>query len=72
MSIEELYAQEIQKLAPEARLRLMALIAQDLAAEIPQPAHSILELDGLGREIWQGVDAQQYVDELRGEWERGP
>jgi hypothetical protein len=24
---------------------------------------------GLGREIWEGIDAQVYVDALRSEWE---
>ncbi len=69
MTIEELYLQEIRDLPAEARLRLMALIAQDLAGHSPERAHSILELAGLGKEIWQGVDAQQYVDQLRREWE---
>ena len=27
---------------------------------------SIMELEGLGKEIWEGIDAQEYVDELRG------
>jgi len=30
--------------------------------------HSILELRGLGREVWQRVDPKQYIDELRNEW----
>ncbi|MCK6457196.1 MAG: hypothetical protein L6Q92_11790 [Phycisphaerae bacterium] len=34
----------------------------------PGPHRSILELEGLGAEIWVGVDARQYVDELRDEW----
>lgn len=29
---------------------------------------SILDLAGLGKEIWKGVDAQLYVNELRDEW----
>ena len=28
--------------------------------------HSISELKGLGKEIWDGIDAQEYIDELRG------
>ena len=31
--------------------------------------HSILELHGLGREIWQGVDPKEYVRGLREEWD---
>jgi len=30
--------------------------------------HSILELQGLGKEIWQGLDAQDYVDRERASW----
>ena len=71
MTIEELYRQEIRNLPTQARIQLMALIAQDLAGEVPQAEHSFLELQGLGKEIWQGVDAQQYVDQLRREWEHG-
>ncbi len=31
-----------------------------------------MELHGLGAEIWEGVDAQEYVNELRNEWEHRP
>lgn len=31
--------------------------------------HSILELRGLGKEMWQGVDPKKYIDELRNEWD---
>lgn len=31
--------------------------------------HSIMELEGLGVEIWQNVDAQAYVDKERASWE---
>jgi hypothetical protein len=31
--------------------------------------HSLLELRGLGREIWQGIDPKKYIDELRNEWD---
>jgi hypothetical protein len=34
--------------------------------------HSILELEGLGAEIWEGIDAQEYVDQLRSEWDDRP
>lgn len=28
----------------------------------------IRELRGLGKEVWRGQDAQEYVDKLRDEW----
>jgi hypothetical protein len=55
------------------------MLAQGLAAEsserddtTEQPRRSIAELHGLGKEIWEGIDAQSYVDRLRDEWERSP
>jgi hypothetical protein len=70
--IEQLYLRYIKPLSPEVRLRLLAVIASDLAADNDDEPRerSILELRGLGAEIWHGVDAQQYVNELRDEWER--
>lgn len=31
---------------------------------------SLMDLEGLGREIWAGEDAQDYVSRLRSEWSR--
>jgi hypothetical protein len=33
------------------------------------PRHSILELRGLGREVWLDIDPKKYIDELRNEWD---
>jgi len=41
-------------------LRLVELIAHEMAAlEKPRGERSLLELEGLGAEIWQGIDAQE-------------
>jgi len=70
-ALDQLYERQIKPLPRAARLQLLARIAQDLAAADEEPrTHSILELHGLGAEIWQGIDAQQYVNELRDEWDR--
>jgi hypothetical protein len=34
----------------------------------PEPQHSIMELCGLGKEIWEGIDAQEYVNNERASW----
>ena len=50
-------------------------MARDLAAgdgHEPEDEVSLLELEGLGAELWQGVDAQEYVNELRAEWDERP
>jgi hypothetical protein len=75
MTAEQLYEQQIKLLPAPERLRLVEIIAHDLAttavAEMPRQ-RSLLELEGLGAEIWQGIDAQEYVNELRKEWDHRP
>ncbi|HLQ30818.1 MAG TPA: hypothetical protein VK140_16410 [Ktedonobacteraceae bacterium] len=62
---------QAQRLPPDEQLRLL----EELAAHIrllvkPRPKHSILELEGLGAEVWKGVDVEKYIDEERNSWER--
>jgi AbrB family looped-hinge helix DNA binding protein len=35
---------------------------------VPVPTDPVDALRGLGREIWEGTDAQEYVNQLRDEW----
>ncbi len=61
---KERLAQSIEKMTPDeqaAVLEVVRLMIRNRSKE-----HSIMELEGLGKEIWQGIDAQEYVDELRG------
>jgi len=75
LSLEELYEQIIKPLPPAERLKLIVMTAQDLSQPeslTPFPKRSIMELHGLGKEIWQGIDAQKFADELREEWDHRP
>ena len=69
-----IYDSQIRGLPEEERVRLVELITRDLAAagETGNRTRSILELRGLGAEIWNGIDAQAYVDEQRSEWDQRP
>jgi hypothetical protein len=72
MHIQEIYEQHVKPLSTVDQLRLVELIAHGLAAtvhDIPQ-SRSLLYLEGLGEEIWQGIDPQVYVTELRKEWDQ--
>jgi hypothetical protein len=66
---EQLLAQASQ-LPPAEQLRLVedlaALVRQRMA---PAPAQSVTALRGLGKEVWQGIDAQEYVDRERAAWD---
>ncbi|MCW3056006.1 MAG: hypothetical protein JWN14_5176 [Chthonomonadales bacterium] len=75
MSLEELYEQFIKPLPSAERLKLIVMTAQELSQSEPTivlPKRSIMELHGLGKELWQGIDAQKHVDELRNEWDQRP
>lgn len=72
-TVEEIYQQHIKSLPNDEKLRLIAKVSSELAeAKIEKPKRSIMELHGLGAEIWKGIDAQEYVNELRDEWEPRP
>jgi hypothetical protein len=32
------------------------------------PAEGLLALEGLGKEVWEGVDPREYIRTLRDEW----
>lgn len=75
LSADEIYEQHVKQLPPAERLRLADMITQDITEATEsesESAHSIMELHGLGAEIWDGVDAQEYVNELRKEWDHRP
>ncbi len=54
------------RLTPDDRERLV----RALAGTTTLKRHRITELRGLGKDIWQGVDAQEYVNAERDSWER--
>jgi hypothetical protein len=67
--VELIYEEHIRHLPVSDRLRLVELVARDLADQSAVGAkRSVLELRGLGKGIWENTDAQEYIDRLRGEW----
>jgi hypothetical protein len=69
MKYDELLS-EILQLDPREQARLVEAISQHLSEPMMEPPrHSILELRGLGKEVWQGIDAQEYVRRERASWE---
>jgi hypothetical protein len=64
--------EEARTLSIEERKQLISALVDTLAESHPTPKHSILELDGLGKELWEGIDPQTYINELRDEWDHRP
>jgi hypothetical protein len=72
MSIEMLMP-KIRALSAEDRKQLISLIVDTFTeSEHSEKKHSLVELEGLGKEIWEGIDAKEYVAELRREWDHRP
>lgn len=76
LEISEQLAAKLQQLAERDQRSveqvLMTLLARyNLSTDEPK-THSLLELEGLGAHLWEGIDAQEYVNELRREWDDRP
>jgi hypothetical protein len=56
---------QVRKLSLDEQFQLLEDLAVILRKE-SQPQHSITELEGLGKEIWEGVDVEEYIRESRG------
>ncbi len=70
-TLRSLYQRHIKRLSTTEKLELIALVSRQLAREAQsvEPPVNIMALHGLGKEIWEGIDAQTYISELRQEWE---
>lgn len=65
---ETLYRRLRKRAARERRSVAQEVIhILSLALEGPAPL-SIMDLKGLGKEVWEGVDPAAYVDEERRSW----
>ena len=63
LTVEEIIAAASQLTENDRRRLVEALTAGETA-----PCRSITELRGLGKEMWQGQDAQEYVNQERDSW----
>jgi hypothetical protein len=61
---------QAQRLTPADQLRLLEELTVFVRRQISPPhRRSILELQGLGKEIWSSIDVQQYIDQERASWD---
>jgi hypothetical protein len=52
-------------LTPEDRERLVKALLPSRSSR----QHRITEMRGLGKDLWQGVDAQEYLNAERDSWD---
>ena len=62
--------ERLASLVEELTLEEQAVVIQLLQVVIGNRSkkHSITELRGLGKEIWLGIDADEYVNQERDAW----
>jgi hypothetical protein len=62
--------EKVQCLDSAERMELLKYLTSLVSESgIPKPKRSLLELRGLGKEIWEGIDAQEYVNQERSSWD---
>jgi hypothetical protein len=59
---------QVQSLSPSDQKRLLAEVGQQLQISARQRI-SILQLKGLGNDVWRDLDAQEYVNQERASWD---
>lgn len=63
---------EAESLTLEEQSQLIKLLLDRVLPSAERQAdmpHSLKELRGLGKEIWEGMDAQDYINQQRDEWD---
>lgn len=60
---------QIESLTLDEQMQLMQELASIVSHRTPEKSkRNLMELEGLGQDIWQGIDAQEYVDIERQSW----
>lgn len=68
MSVARIF-KEAKVLSLHDRKELVKLLVDTFEVEQAPRKHRLSELRGLGKEIWEGIDTQEYLNQLRDEWD---
>ena len=74
-SADSIYNKHLKALPVEQQLEIIEVIAEKVSDSLRrlQPStKNILDLEGVGADLWNTVDAQMYVNTLRNEWNNRP
>jgi hypothetical protein len=70
MTIAEILRQAKTLSVQERKELIKSLVdSLDVPEAVTRQQRRLSELRGLGKEIWEGIDAQKYVNQLRNEWD---
>ena len=60
----------VQNLPPEEQEQLLDDLAKLLRQRATQrPRHNIMELEGMAKKLWRGIDVEKFIDEERNSWD---
>jgi hypothetical protein len=72
MTLQQVWAEAVTLNLDDRRELIKLLVDTLTESQSLETKHDILEFVGVGAEMWGGVDAQAYVNELREEWDSRP
>ena len=58
----------VEAVGPMDQLRLVAELVTRLSGALSRKPRSLLDLEGLGQDVWQGVDVDEYLRQERSSW----
>ncbi len=68
-SYDEILKRAQSELSPEQQIQLVDELVRHAARTNGGKKHKITDLKGLGKEIWEDVDVDQYVAKERDSWD---
>lgn len=61
--------QQSAELTFQDKLSLISKIISDLQRSPKKKKHKLSELEGLGKEMWKKINTNQFLSDLRSEWD---
>ena len=61
--------EEALNLRDSDKLSLISKLVSSIQVKEKPKKRSLLELKGLGKEVWQNINVDEYINDLRNEWD---
>ena len=61
-----------QRLSPEEQEQLLEEIEAIVRRRVrntQRPKHNVMELEGMAKKLWEGIDVEKFIDEERNSWD---
>ena len=68
LSVERKILEEIRSLSVQQQKKILEVVRLLKTGIYPPSKYDITELKGCGKKLWEGINAQEYVDKIRKEW----